>query len=133
MKPSSSAPGSPIETACRILNRRWVLPVLEALHRGPLRFNELNKLLPPISTKSLGRVLRSLEQDGLVKRTVNSTRPPQVTYSLLHEDPLLRQIMQLLAQWGAEKLKATQGALDPSIARRETANRVERVRRAGRA
>jgi DNA-binding HxlR family transcriptional regulator len=114
MKCSSSAPGSPIEIACRILNRRWVLPVLEALHRGPLRFNELNKVFPRISTKSLGRVLRTLEQDGLVKRTVSSNHPPQVTYSLLKEDNLLRQSIELLSQWGAQKLKYTHMAPDPS-------------------
>lgn len=82
--------------------------MLAELHKQPLRFSELTKLLPEISTKSLGRVLHGLEQDAIVKRTVGYTRPPAVTYSLLNNDKLLRQIILFMDQWGARKLKAEQ-------------------------
>ena len=106
----TTGPTHPITLTCRIMGRRWVIAVLYSLINHPLRFNEIHKCLPAISTKSLGRVLLNLEQEGLVKRTVVSARPPRVSYSLNH-DPLLRQIIESLWRWGSERLR--QVAADP--------------------
>lgn len=105
MKSSDPMLNLPIRRACRILSRKWVLSVLHHLLNRPLRFSELHKLLPGISTKSLGRVLQHLEKHGLIKRTIVSARPPQVSYSITPEDALLRQIIQLISRWGAEEAK----------------------------
>ena len=94
----------PIIITCRILGRRWVIAVLYALLNRPLRFNEIHKCIPGISTKSLGRVLLELEREGLVRRTVLSARPPHVSYSL-NDDPLLRQIIESLLRWGSGRLQ----------------------------
>ena len=46
------------------------------------RFSELAYLIGGVSEKMLSQTLRRLEVDGFVKRTVLTTKPPKVEYSL---------------------------------------------------
>ena len=87
--------------ALRKLGNRWTLLVLRELLDGPKRFNHLRKSIAGIPPKSLARTLVRLDKDGLVQRQVNSARPPQVTYSLVHNDPILREVIDALFRWGS--------------------------------
>jgi DNA-binding HxlR family transcriptional regulator len=60
---------------------RWATLILASLVAGPHRFSELNAKIGGISEKMLSQNLRTLVRDGLVKRTVTPTVPPQVSYS----------------------------------------------------
>lgn len=94
----------PVVLASRILSRRWVFAILRVLENQPQRFSRIQQRIPGISTRSLGQVLLTLEEQGLVKRRIDSTRPPRVTYSL-NEDPLLQEIVRMVEQWGKELLE----------------------------
>ncbi|WP_433854514.1 winged helix-turn-helix transcriptional regulator [Streptomyces kronopolitis] len=61
---------------------RWGIWVLISLRRNDLRFYELRESIQGISEKMLAQTLRALVQDGLVRREVEPTTPPQVTYGL---------------------------------------------------
>ena len=61
---------------------KWTVLVVELLSNGPMRFNELRRLIGNISQKMLTTTLRALERDGLVTRTVYPTIPPRVDYKL---------------------------------------------------
>ncbi|NUT94866.1 MAG: helix-turn-helix transcriptional regulator [Saccharothrix sp.] len=61
---------------------RWSGLIALELWSAPLRFHRLRDALPGISEKVLAQNLRELVRDGLLDRTVEPTRPPQVTYSL---------------------------------------------------
>lgn len=52
------------------------------LLKGTQRFGELRKSIPEISQKVLTENLRSMEEDGIVIRTVFAEVPPRVEYSL---------------------------------------------------
>ena len=93
----------PLMFAFEKLGSRWTLMVLRELFDGPRRFNQLHKSLPWVSGRSLTRVLKRLEGDGLIERTVNSNRPPEVSYSLSSNDPMLREIIDALSRWGTKK------------------------------
>ena len=60
----------------------WAPNVIWHLREGPRRFNELRVDIPPVSAKVLTQRLRELVSRGLVTRTVQSTSPPSVEYSL---------------------------------------------------
>lgn len=64
------------------LGEKWTLLVLYALDDGRLRFRELQRAVEGISQRMLTQTLRNLERDGVVRRTVAATVPPQVTYEL---------------------------------------------------
>ncbi|MFG2621276.1 winged helix-turn-helix transcriptional regulator [Streptomyces sp. NPDC048507] len=61
---------------------RWGVWVLISLRSNDLRFYELRDGIRGISEKMLSQTLRALVQDGLVRREVEPTTPPQVTYGL---------------------------------------------------
>ncbi|GFE27568.1 helix-turn-helix domain-containing protein [Streptomyces libani] len=61
---------------------RWGIWVLISLRSNDLRFYELRNSIQGISEKMLTQTLRALVKDGLVRREVEPTTPPQVTYGL---------------------------------------------------
>ena len=61
---------------------RWGVWVLISLRGNSLRFYELRESIQGVSEKMLSQTLRALVQDDLVRREVEPTTPPQVTYGL---------------------------------------------------
>ena len=74
--------------------------ILRNLLARPWRFNELKKNLEGISQKVLTDSLRSLEEDGIVTRTVYPEVPPRVEYSLNELGESMRPIISAMEQWG---------------------------------
>ncbi|MBI1738920.1 MAG: helix-turn-helix transcriptional regulator [Acidobacteria bacterium] len=86
--------------ALKTLGARWTLVVLRVLLDRPHRFSELKNAVVCIPDRSLARVLDRLEREGIVRRSVRPARPPQVVYSLVKDDPLLRKVIGVLTRWG---------------------------------
>lgn len=72
----------------------------------PWRFNELKKDLDGISQKVLTDSLRSMEDDGIVTRTVYAEVPPRVEYALSPLGESMRPIMDAMEKWGIEYKKS---------------------------
>ena len=66
----------------------------------PWRFNELKKSLEGISQKVLTDSLRSMEEDGLITRTVYPEVPPRVEYALSDLGETMRPILNAMQEWG---------------------------------
>ena len=49
---------------------------------SPMRFAELRRKIDGISDRMLSQTLSQLERDGMLNRTVRSSIPPHVDYSL---------------------------------------------------
>lgn len=64
------------------------------------RFNELRKDLEGISQKVLTDSLRSMEDDGIITRTVYAEVPPRVEYALSDLGESMRPIMNAMEEWG---------------------------------
>lgn len=85
-----------------ILNRvgdKWSVLVVVLLGDGVRRFNEMRRAIDGISQRMLTVTLRGLERDGLVKRTVYPTNPPQVDYGLTPLGRTLLEPVTVLAIW----------------------------------
>jgi DNA-binding HxlR family transcriptional regulator len=61
---------------------KWTVMVVGTLQDGPLRYNEIHRIVDGISQRMLTLTLKGLEQDGLVTRTMFPTIPPRVDYEL---------------------------------------------------
>lgn len=66
----------------------------------PWRFNELKKSLDGISQKVLTDSLRSMEEDGIITRTVYAEVPPRVEYALSDVGESMRSILDAMKEWG---------------------------------
>jgi DNA-binding HxlR family transcriptional regulator len=85
-----------------VLANKWMTLIVPALRGGPVRFGELRRRLDGITQKSLTQALRNLERDGLVERTMHSTIPPRVEYSLTSLGHSASDLLESLREW-AEK------------------------------
>jgi len=71
------------------------------------RYNELRKTCLNISERTLSLQLKELEADGLVKRTVYTTKPPlKVDYELTEFGKTLIPLLHAIANWGDETIEA---------------------------
>lgn len=82
---------------------RWKLLLINKLRRKKMRFSELKNEFSYLSERMLTLQLKSLEQDGLVKRTVYAEVPPRVEYELTELALELAPILELLSNWGAKQ------------------------------
>lgn len=79
---------------------RWKLQLLDQLQSGKRRFSDLKRAFPGITERMLTLQLKTMEQDGLVKRTVYAEVPPRVEYELTNRSKELMPILQQLSAWG---------------------------------
>lgn len=70
------------------------------------RYSELRKECPAITERTLSLQLKEMEEDGLVKRTVHTSKPPlKVDYELTEFGKTLIPLLLSVAQWGKETAK----------------------------
>ena len=89
-----------------LLGRRWSLHILKNLStQEVIRFNELKRSLPGISSTVLSERLLELEREGLVTKKIYPEVPPRVEYSITPQARELEVIIKDLARW-ANKWKS---------------------------
>ena len=93
-------PECPVATTVQIIGSKWKLLILRNLLSRPWRFNELKKNLEGISQKVLTDSLRSMEEDGIITRTVYPEVPPHVEYALSDLGESMRPILDAMKDWG---------------------------------
>jgi DNA-binding HxlR family transcriptional regulator len=71
-----------VVTILSALSQRWSLGIIFLLYMRSLKFNELRELLPGISSRTLTDKLRMLEGSGILTRSVMTSAPVRVRYSL---------------------------------------------------
>ena len=95
-------PACPVATTVQLIGSKWKLLIIRNLLVRPWRFNELRKDLAGISQKVLTDSLRSMEEDGIVTRTVYPEVPPRVEYTLTELGYSLKPILDAMWNWGEE-------------------------------
>ncbi|MCR4586816.1 MAG: helix-turn-helix transcriptional regulator [Lachnospiraceae bacterium] len=93
-------PECPVATTVQLIGSKWKLLIMRNLLVRPWRFNELKKNLDGISQKVLTDSLRSMEEDGIIIRTVYPEVPPHVEYSLSELGESMRPILMAMQDWG---------------------------------
>ena len=71
-----------IERGMRIIGGKWTGSILWHLKDGPVRFNDLARMVGGASKKMITERLRQLEARGLVTRQVMDTAPVSVQYQI---------------------------------------------------
>lgn len=105
----------PIREVLDRVGDTWSLLVIINLQAAPTRFNALRRSIEGISQRMLTVTLRSLERDGLVRRTVRPTTPPEVEYALTDLGHSIAIPVGALGIWAArnrDALKAARESFD---------------------
>jgi DNA-binding HxlR family transcriptional regulator len=107
----------PVLAAVGVIGTEWRLAIIHTLLEGPQRFSELLRSNPKLNAKTLSATLKFLEGQGVVQRTVVSTRPFSVVYSLTEMGLGLAPAARELRAWG-ERWLISNGRRTPSVAPR---------------
>ena len=105
MKTKDELPDCPVATTVQLIGSKWKLLILRNLLARPWRFNELRKSLDGISQKVLTDNLRSMEEDGIITRTVYPEVPPRVEYALSALGESMRPIITTMESFGMDYKK----------------------------
>ena len=100
MKTRDELPDCPVATTVQLIGSKWKLLIIRNLLDRPWRFNELKKNLDGISQKVLTDSLRSMEEDGIITRTVFPEVPPHVEYALSDLGNSMRPIIKDMEAFG---------------------------------
>lgn len=103
---------NPIVGTCPVRNvvsrfgNKWALLVVLVLsEQETVRFNELCRLIPDVSSRVLSGTLKTLEADGLVDRKVYPVVPPKVEYRLTDIGHSLVPFILQLTEWAQTNMK----------------------------
>jgi len=84
-----------------IIGGKWKTVILFHLLNGKLRYNELRKEMPTVTERTLSLQLKTLEEDGIIKREVFTSKPPlKVEYSLTDFGKTLIPLVKSIADCG---------------------------------
>ena len=94
----------------KLFSAKWKPCILSHLMVKERRYSELMRLIPNITKKMLTEHLKDLESDGLIRREVFPSIPPQVTYYITTkgislEDIFITLTRLFLPRWSALALR----------------------------
>lgn len=96
----------PIRNVIARFGNKWaLLTVLIIGEQGVVRFNELGRLIPDVSSRVLSSTLRTLEADGFIDRKVYAVVPPKVEYRLTEVGESLLPLIRQLTEWAQTNMK----------------------------
>lgn len=96
----------PVRDALEVFSGKWKIPIITALtFYETCGFKELQRTVEGITPKMLSKELKFLEENLLVTRKVEDTRPITVTYSITDYGKTCSSVMGELYRWGTEHRK----------------------------
>jgi|SRR5690606_5240112 len=90
-----------VHDAMDVLSGKWKISIVAVLcYHHKRRFSEILNDVQGISNKMLSKELKELEMNKLITRTVLSTQPITVEYSLTEYGQELKTMIDKLSEWG---------------------------------
>lgn len=83
-----------------IIGGKWRGLILAKLCEKPRRFNELKSELKSVTSSTLTKELRYLEELKIVERKILQTSPILIEYSLSLHGASIRELMHDVIKWG---------------------------------
>ncbi|TGE09581.1 winged helix-turn-helix transcriptional regulator [Hymenobacter fodinae] len=100
-----------LKDAIELLSGKWKFCILLNLYNyGTLRFKDLQETSVGITPKVLSKELQELEENQLITRTVNNTKPVTVSYALTPHATEIQPVINALVEFGLKhrmKIKGT--------------------------
>ncbi|OKZ14487.1 MAG: transcriptional regulator [Bacteroides sp. 43_108] len=95
----------PIRNVIARFGNKWAFLVLYTINENEVvRFSELCKAIPDVSSRMLSETLRVLEADGFISRKVYPVVPPKVEYRLTRLGVSLIPHIVALTEWAQQNM-----------------------------
>jgi DNA-binding HxlR family transcriptional regulator len=90
-----------VDYAVNIVGDRWSLHLIGnlAFGKSPIRFNELMRVLSPISSRTLSAKLTRLTEFEIVRKEIVDASPPYTIYSLTEKGMDFVGVLMAMADW----------------------------------
>mgnify|MGYP000436354853 FL=1 len=96
----------PVRDSLEIFSGKWKIPIITALtFYETCGFKELERIVEGITPKMLSKELKFLEENLLIIRKVEDTRPVTITYGITEYGKTCQSVMSELYRWGVEHRK----------------------------
>ena len=82
----------------------YTLLIVRDLMEGPKRYGQLEESLSGISSRTLCKKLKALEDEGLITRNEYRERPPRVDYELTKKGAALQGVVDAMRSYGKKYL-----------------------------
>ena len=92
-----------------IIGGKWRGLILAKLCDGPKRFNELKLDLKKVTSSTLTKELRHLEELKMIERAVIQESPIIVEYRMTTHSASIKQLIYQIIEWGLEHRKKVIG------------------------
>lgn len=93
----------PVARTLDLIGERWTLLLLrDLLLHGPRRFLDFQTSLPGVAPNILSARLKTMEDNGLVRRELYSERPPRLEYVLTDKGKSLGPVVRAMREWGTK-------------------------------
>lgn len=99
-----------LKDAIELLSGKWKFCILHNLHHyGTMRFKDLQEAAVGITPKVLSKELQELEDNLLITRTVNNTKPVTVSYAPTKHAIDVLPVISALLDFGEKHRKIIKG------------------------
>lgn len=88
-----------------VLSGKWKVSIIACLCFQPMRYSEILREVEGISGKMLSRELKDLEMNNLIHRKVLDTKPVSVSYEISDYGRSLKELTNVIADWGINHRK----------------------------
>lgn len=90
--------------AAAILGDLWTILIVRDLIAGPKRFGDLSTSLDGISSRTLTKKLKGLEEQDIIERNTFNEYPPRVEYRVTKKGKKLGDITEAMRKYGEKWL-----------------------------
>lgn len=87
-----------------IIGDKWSVVLLVSLTKGPRRFTDFEQCCTGISTRTLAKRLRMLEEKGLITKHVTNDFPRRIEYTICQKGEELTPVFTAMKAWAAKYL-----------------------------
>lgn len=99
-----------LKDAIELLSGKWKFCILHNLYNnGTMRFKDLQEMALGITPKVLSKELQELQDNLLITRTVNDTKPVTVSYALTPHAKETEAVVSALISFGLKHRKKIKG------------------------
>ena len=88
-----------VEATLQLISKKWVGLIIYSLQEGPLKFSEIEKFIPGLSSRLLTERLKDLETQNLIVKHVYVTDSIKISYELTRKGFDLANSFKQLEEW----------------------------------